>query len=29
MAFFRDLEENNITEIHPDAFLPLNNLKDL
>ena len=26
---FRDLEKNNITEIHEDAFLPLNNLKDL
>ena len=25
----RDMEKNNISEIHEDAFLPLNNLKDL
>jgi hypothetical protein len=25
----RDLEMNNITEIHDDTFLPLNNIKDL
>lgn len=28
-SIFRDLEKNNISHIHEDAFLPLNNLKDL
>jgi hypothetical protein len=29
ISFSRDLEMNNITDIHEDTFLPLNSIKDL